>query len=769
MVCWPIASPSRGPWVAMPVSHRRFRPYRAWPQLVRGRVALIVAAVQLTTLAACGETTVNEPLSAGTLATVSGNGQVGVAGQTLPAPIQVRVLGSDDQPLPGATVTFAVTTGGGTVSPASATSDANGLASTTWTLGKTAGNNVLTVTAGTATMTVAASGTAARASTVSGTSGDNQTTVVNTAVTLPPTVRVNDANGNPVEGVAVTFAVASGGGRVTDGLRRTNAQGVATVGSWVLGPTAGTQTLTARVEESGVANNPVLFTGTATAGAASQLVALTATSQAATVGTAVATLPSVRVTDAAGNPVAGTQVTFAIVSGNGQVTPTAVASNAQGIATVTSWTLGPVAGVQQLSATIAGAPAVLFSATATAGAAAQLSIAAGNNQRAQTTRAVTIAPSVIVRDALGNRVAGAVVTFTVASGGGSVVGGRQVTDATGTAEVGGWFLGDVPGTNTLTASTPNVAAVTFTAIGDPGRAVSMVANSATAQSAAAGADVADPPSVVVRDLAGNPVAGVAVTFAVTAGGGAVVGSPVTTNASGVATVTSWTLGSTVGANTVVASATGLPSVTFTATATAGAAASVVATAGTNQVALQGTAVTTRPTVRVTDALGNVVSGATVTFAVTAGGGTLTGVTQVTDAAGIATVGSWTLGNLSPNTMTATVTGAGITGNPVTFTAQGVTTIALTSVPTGPITLGTDFTITAQLRDAAGAAAPLAGVTLTIAIDTGGGTLNGTLTATTDAAGAATFTVNVTGAVGARTIIVTGTGLTSATTAAITFN
>ena len=95
--------------------------------------------------------------------------------------------------------------------------------------------------------------------------------------------------------------------------------------------------------------------------------------------------------------------------------------------------------------------------------------------------------------------------------------------------------------------------------------------------------------------------------------------------------------------------------------------------------------------------------------------------------------------------------------------------AIRPTTTGPITLGTDFTITAQLRDAAGAAAPLAGVTLTIAIDTGGGTLNGTLTATTDAAGSATFTVNVTGAVGARTIIVTGTGLTSATTAAITFN
>jgi hypothetical protein len=34
---------------------------------------------------------------------------------------------------------------------------------------------------------------------------------------------------------------------------------------------------------------------------------------------------------------------------------------------------------------------------------------------------------------------------------------------------------------------------------------------------------------------------------------------------------------------------------------------------------------------------------TVTFAVTAGGGTLTGATPVTNSAGIATLGSWTTG------------------------------------------------------------------------------------------------------------------------------
>jgi hypothetical protein len=311
--------------------------------------------------------------------------------------------------------------------------------------------------------------------------------------------------------------------------------------------------------------------------------------------------------------------------------------------------------------------------------------------------------------------------------------------------------------------------VVFTAVADPGRAVSMVANSATSQTGTAGAVVADPPSVVVRDLAGNPVSGVAVTFAVTAGGGTIVGSPAITNAAGVATVTSWTLGGATGTNTVVASATGLPTVSFTATAGAGAPTNVVAIAGNNQAAIQGTAVATQPKVRVTDALGNRVSGVTVTFAVTAGGGSIAGATQVTDAAGEAAVGSWTLGTAAPNTLTATVSGTGITGNPVVFTAQAATAISIASIPSGSVTLGTSFVITAQLQNSASTSVSLAGITLTVTIATGGGTLSGTLTAVTDANGLATFTLNVTGTAGARTFTVAGAGLTSATTAAITFN
>jgi len=90
------------------------------------------------------------------------------------------------------------------------------------------------------------------------------------------------------------------------------------------------------------------------------------------------------------------------------------------------------------------------------------------------------------------------------------------------------------------------------------------------------------PSVIVRDANGNPVAGVSVTFAVASGGGTVAPtSPVTTGANGIAAVTSWTLGTTAGPNTLTATATGLTGspLTFTATGTAGAASSIAVNAG----------------------------------------------------------------------------------------------------------------------------------------------------------------------------------------------
>ena len=86
--------------------------------------------------------------------------------------------------------------------------------------------------------------------------------------------------------------------------------------------------------------------------------------------------------------------------------------------------------------------------------------------------------------------------------------------------------------------------------------------------------------VEVRDQDGDALSGVAVTFAVTGGGGTLSATSVTTDASGRASST-LTLGATA-TNTVTASVSGITgSITFTATATPGLTISITvpATAG----------------------------------------------------------------------------------------------------------------------------------------------------------------------------------------------
>jgi hypothetical protein len=89
---------------------------------------------------------------------------------------------------------------------------------------------------------------------------------------------------------------------------------------------------------------------------------------------------------------------------------------------------------------------------------------------------------------------------------------------------------------------------------------------ATDQEAARGSAVAEAPAVRVLDGRGQPMAGVGVTFAVTAGGGAIATPLATTDAEGRASAGSWTLGPNVGTHTATATVTGLAPVTFTALA-----------------------------------------------------------------------------------------------------------------------------------------------------------------------------------------------------------
>ena len=283
----------------------------------------------------------------------------------------------------------------------------------------------------------------------------------------------------------------------------------------------------------------------------------------------------------------------------------------------------------------------------------------------QTANAGSTVESPIVRVGRedGSAIKGAIVKFSV-SGGGSISVTTDTTDAAGLASAGVWRLGNTPGTSTVTATSTSVpgAKVTFTATGEVGPAASVVKTAGDGQFRGPGEMVSPPPSVTVRDAAGNPVPGVTVTFAVTAGGGTATGLVQTTDANGVATVGSWTLGTESGQNRLTATVAGLPVVTFTATVVAPAFVNL--RAGNNQTAPPSTNVAVAPSVVVLDNMGQPAQGVTVTFTVARGGGTVTGATVVTDAQGIATVGSWRLGDLGDNTLVATVSGIA----PVAFDA-----------------------------------------------------------------------------------------------------
>ena len=81
------------------------------------------------------------------LVKISGNEQAGEVGTTLAKPFVVKVVNARGKPMKGVRVTFAVTSGGGTLSSIAGTTDAKGRGRTTLRLGSTVGMNTVTITA----------------------------------------------------------------------------------------------------------------------------------------------------------------------------------------------------------------------------------------------------------------------------------------------------------------------------------------------------------------------------------------------------------------------------------------------------------------------------------------------------------------------------------------------------------------------------------------------------------------------------------------------
>jgi Big-like domain-containing protein len=97
---------------------------------VRSRLLVLLLPLAL----ACDSTAPGQPA---TLRVLSGNGQIGRIGNTLPAPLIVRVADAGAAPIPGVRVEWS--TSGGTLAPVSPVTDRDGHAEATWTLGATPG------------------------------------------------------------------------------------------------------------------------------------------------------------------------------------------------------------------------------------------------------------------------------------------------------------------------------------------------------------------------------------------------------------------------------------------------------------------------------------------------------------------------------------------------------------------------------------------------------------------------------------------------------
>lgn len=478
--------------------------------------------------------------------------------------------------------------------------------------------------------------------------------------------------------------------------------------------------------------------GGTTASVATTVTASSAISQTALAGLSVAEAPAVRVLDQRGDPMAGVSVTFTANAG-GTLTSSAATTDAGGIASAGGWKLGLVAGVQTVTATVSGLAPVTFTATAQARAATTVVPTSASPQTALTGAAVAQAPAVRVTDQVGEPLPGAQVTFAVTAGGGQITPAAAITNDAGVATSGTWTLGTAAGQNTVTATVAGVAPVQFSATAQARVPTTLTALPPTSLTGIAGLDVQITPMVRVTDQAGQPLAGVEVTFAVTAGGGTLSGPHTKTTGPpgvpGTASAGTWVLGPVPGRNVLTATVAGLPPVEFEATGQARVATNIHAVSNTSQAAPVGTAVSLPPSVRVDDQEGRPMPGVAVTFAVAAGGGTLTGAAATTGADGRATVGSWTLGPAGgQNVVTATAAGLA----PVQFLALGQVATTVTAVsPTSqsaPVNTAVAQRPSVRVNDQTGQ--PMAGVQVTFAVTAGGGTVTGA-TATTGAAGIAT--------------------------------
>ena len=285
--------------------------------------------------------------------------------------------------------------------------------------------------------------------------GNGQQGMAGTMLSDSLVVRVTDGESRPVVNRSISFDVTSGG-TVQPSSVQTNGEGKA-VFRWVLGPTAGQQSLDAGLGTSGQLAPKVTFVATAMPGPVQAIAALSGDSQNAPAGTPLPQPLVVRLLDTYGNGVSGATVDWQASAGS--LSQTTVITGEDGTASVV-WTLGPTVGDQTTTASCQGAAGspITFTATATQGTSPRLAMVTQPSSTTESGVVLAQQPSVQLETALGVPIAqsGVGVTAAIATGGGTLSGTTTVlTNSSGLAQFTDLAISGSNGTYTLIFAAAN--------------------------------------------------------------------------------------------------------------------------------------------------------------------------------------------------------------------------------------------------------------------------------------------------------------------------
>jgi len=263
-----------------------------------------------------------------------------------------------------------------------------------------------------------------------------------------------------------------------------------------------------------------------------------------------------------GAPVAGVGVTFSDNKKGGVFSPASAVTDSSGYAS-TSYTAPKLAGSYTITATYPASIVAKFTVNVVSGAATHIQVISGNKQTVPLQTLLPLPLVVQLSDAWNNGVAGTSLTFSDGGKGGTFSAPPVVTDSKGRAQTF-YTTGTKSGSIAFTVSSGSFhQGMGATALAGPATGMSVV--SGNNQSGNSGSILPAALVVKVVDQFNNLVSGAAVTFSDGGTGGSFSASPVSTDATGKATVT-YTLPSAAQMVNITASVPGVTLMNFTETA-----------------------------------------------------------------------------------------------------------------------------------------------------------------------------------------------------------